>query len=94
LGDGDVYLGCFHRYQVVCDGSVWICVAVRQCTGPTANSRPTTANNRLFTRHSPAPIANNVTAATTWQWGCSANHPARTPITAISLGIHKLQDEL
>jgi hypothetical protein len=82
-------------YQVVCDGSAWICLAVRQFTGPTAqHNRPTTTINQPDTRRSPAPIADTITAATTGHWGCCANPPAHTPITAVRIDILNLHERL
>jgi hypothetical protein len=88
LSDGEATYG---RYQVVCDGSAWIGLADRHCTGPTAqHNRPTTTIDPRDTRRSPAPITDTTTAATTRHWGCCANPPAHTPITAVRIGIHKL----
>jgi hypothetical protein len=92
LSDGEATYG---RYQVVCDGSAWICLADRQCTGPTAqHNRPTTTIDPRDTRRSPAPITDTTTAATTRHWGCCANPPAHTPITAVRIGILNLHEHL
>ena len=85
----------YEHYQVVCDGSAWICLADRECTGPTtANNRPTTTIDPRITRRSPAPIADTITAATTRHWGCCANPPAHTPTTAVRIDIHNLHERL
>ena len=85
----------YEHYQVVCDGSAWICLAVRQFTGPTAqHNRPTTTIDPRDTRRSPAPITDTTTAATTRHWGCRPNPPAYTPITAVRSGILNLHEHL
>jgi hypothetical protein len=95
LGRSDIREQHYEHYQVVCDGSAWICLAVRQCTGATtANNRPTPTIDPRVTRRSPAPIADTITAATTRHWGCCANPPAYTPITAVRIDIHNLQHQL
>ena len=86
VSDGGQY---YEHYQVVCDGSAWICLADRPCTGPTAqHNRPATTINHPDTRRSPAPITDTITAATTRHWGCCANPFAHTSITAVNVGIH------
>src|SRR5262245_30433428 len=94
FGD-DIMEQHYEHSQVICDGSAWVCLAVRQCTGPTGQrNRPPTTINRPVTRPTPAPIGNTITAPTTRHRGCCANPPAHTPITAIRLGIHNLHDQL
>src|SRR5262249_14707691 len=84
----------YEHYQVVWDGSAWICLADRQCTGPTANRPTTTINPQPVTRRSPAVIGNTIPAAATRHRSCCANPPAHTPITASNKRIHKLHAQL
>src|SRR5215467_8000696 len=80
----------YEHYQVVCDGSAWICLADRQCTSPTAN--PPTPIEWRVTPRSPAPITDTTTTATNRNPDNSANPLNPAPITGI--GIHKLRDQL
>lgn len=70
----------YEHYQAVRDGSAWICSAVRQCIGPTAIV--------------PAAAPITITATTNRHPDCSAIRPAPAPITAISISIHSLPNEL
>jgi hypothetical protein len=82
----------YEHYQVVCDGSAWICLADRQCTGPSAN--PPTPIDWPVTRPTPAPVTDTTTTATNRNPDSSANPLNPAPITGSGIGIHKLHTQL
>jgi len=81
----------YEHYQVLCGSSAWICLAVRQCTGP--NDSPTPIDWRV-TRPTPAPITDNITTATNRNRDSSANPLNPAPITGSNNGIHSLLNGL
>ena len=80
----------YEHYQVVCDGSAWICLGDRQCTGPNAN--PRSPIEPPVSPRSPAPITDNITTATNRNHDNSANPLNPAPIASSGIGIHKLRD--
>jgi hypothetical protein len=76
----DIRENTYEHYQAVRDGSAWICSAVRQYIGPAANV--------------PAAAPVTITATTNRHPDCSAIRPAPAPITAISISIHSLHNEM
>jgi hypothetical protein len=84
----------YEHHQVVCGSSAWICLAVRQCTGPNTSANAPTPIDCRVTRPTPAPITDNTTTATNRNRDSSANPLNPAPITDNNNGIHNLLNGL